>query len=332
MKKSIFPILFILLASFSLSYGAVIQEPAADNPETFKTLYLFNSETVPEKAQDISKAHTGQTSSKVEENIQTESTKNTLEIDARYIRPTVNSVQSILKKYKSIPGGITLEGAASGLNNIKELSFDRTKNTFIINNSTTYRNPVSPFEMKSIIEALEKNDKLGVSLGQPDIIYGDLKSGSIPSIYMKLADHYLGCIVFANSKWIRDQLFPNNFKPKAPFKFSGGYAVYFNFSNFLFNTENGRLTPEKSSFTTMIIPLTRTKGPQGGYLPDFKKISSGNIPSEFEKNAIHIINNTDFYMNEPRIAKTQAYGEAAAFARTLLKNEIDLDSIISKLK
>lgn len=331
---------FFLVTTFS--YGAVFQEPVAENPETFKTRHLFSEGFISSYGNNINLPETSGVKSTVpaividkkeltiEKNVLSE--LGLPRIKAAYVRPSLASVQEIMKKYKSIPGGVTLEGTGKGLEKIRKVSFDKTRNIFILNDELTYNSPVSSREMKEILKAISIDDRIGVSLGDQVLVYGALSEGSIPCINLKLTDHFLGCIVFANNRWVRRFAFPEGYKPKRLTRFlGGGYAVYFNLDDYEFVEENGSFSPEASTLTITLIPLTNQKDEEGGYLPDFAKITSGGIPREFEGNASHIVNNISYYRNDPRLQKVIAYGQAAAFARSLKDNNVSLDELIEKL-
>jgi hypothetical protein len=250
---------------------------------------------------------------------------------AHYEKATLESVGQILKKYKSIPGGVTLEGVAKGFPEIKSVKYDNEKNTFILNGKLIYQNPLSKGEMKQIFKAVQSDDLIGVSLGDKDIIYGALDEGSLTSIYLKLADHFLGSIVFANYRWVTYQTFPGGYKPKANFGAGQYYAVYFNFDHFNFEVKNNKIRSKDSLLTATLIPLTAQQDAVGGYHPDYAKIEKSIFPKEYEDNIQHIVNNMPFYQDEGRVRKANAYGEAAAFARTLNESPISLSELIEKL-
>ncbi|MDP8219228.1 MAG: hypothetical protein P9M03_10960 [Candidatus Theseobacter exili] len=345
MKKSTIKISFHFILFFlftSICTGAVFQEPVAENPNTFKSRFLFSEgfkvstdteiET-PEytKEKPIKSSYNNIFNQKpvIEKTFSPESGRPL--VKARYIRPSLHSVHSIMEKYKSIPGGVTLEGTGKGLSKIQSAIFDKTENVFIINKNIRYTSPVSSSEMKYILHAINTDNRMGVSLGDPGVVYGSLTSGSIPCINLKLTDHFLGCIVFANNKWIRNYDFPDNYRPRKLIHSGGGYAVYFNLEDFNFIKDGDTIVPTESTLTITLIPLTDKKGPEGGYLPDFDRIAKGKIPGEFESNISHIVKNVGFYQNDVRLSKANAYGEAAAFARTLQANEISLETLINSM-
>lgn len=249
-------------------------------------------------------------------------------LKARYIKPSVENVEKIVKKYKSIPGGITLEGTADNLPIINDINYIPGKNIFIINGELIYQNVLTPFEIKDIFNAIGKDDIIGVSLGEKNLIYGKLKDGSIASILMKLSDHFLGCIVFACNDWINFSDFPKGYQPKTDKETDGMYAIYFNFNDFNFKIENKQILPFSAAMNITLVPLTDTQNSEGGYLPDYQRINNGSISKAFEANSIHIAENGDYYSKDQRLQRVIAYGQIAALARTLKQNGISLSKII----
>ena len=336
--RSIFLILFSIIYT-TFSHAAVFQEPVDGQPDKYQSQFLFdqnfNEKIIPGNAAlflpalnaSVPEASSGQLQSSVSPS----PTAGDIRIMASYQKITRESLDNIIQTYKSIPGGITLEGMAQGLPTLNAVQYDANKNTFLLNGSLAYENPISKSEMKSILQAIASDDRMGVSLGDQDIIYGGLVPGSIPTVYMKLADHFLGCIIFANERWVAFNKFLGGYKPKANTQTGGCYAVYFNFNEFNFEIKDNVIKPVNSHLGIMIIPLTGQKDGLGGYLPDYDKVAVGAVPQVYEENIAHIVNNMSNYQNETRIQKINHYGEAAAFARALKNGNASLDKLIETM-
>jgi len=238
----------------------------------------------------------------------------------------------IIKKYKSIPGGVTLEGEGIGLGHIKSAYYDSQKHCFVINNSVFYDCTVSRQNLIDIFTAIHKDIKMGVSLGSVELIYGALREESKVVLNLKLADDFLGDIVFASvNNLIKGYNFPEGYIPKKNTGTGGYCAVYFNFSNFRFKILNKQCYLIDSNLNITLVPLTNKKGEDGGLLPDYNAINRGKISDEYKANIEHITQNIDYYMKERLLRIVKKYGETAAFARALIKNGIDLTIIISQM-
>ena len=340
MKTSFFLSLFILTTMTTTLHSAVLLEPSESKPDTYKARHLYFDPSParfdPAKDEKISIIKKPAAPAVLEtiKPVTTQakpspSVKTTLK--AYYEKVTIESVNQIASKYKSIPGGITLEGSGKKLDFIQEADFDPAKNVFILNQKIEYANPLSQHEMKQIMIALQKSDLLGVSLGEKDIIYGALQQGNLPSIHLKLADHFLGSIVFAQPRWIALHSFPNGYKPQNHTSSGGLYAVYFNFHNYHFTLKNDQLSLDHAALVARLVPLTNHQTADGGYLPDIAKIEKGLLPQEYERNIQHIVENISHYEKETRLNKAHRYGEAAAFARALKDSRISLEKLVNKM-
>ncbi|MCB2221561.1 MAG: hypothetical protein KQI35_14275 [Bacteroidetes bacterium] len=237
----------------------------------------------------------------------------------------------IINVYKSIPGGITLEGIGKGLGEINEVIFDRERNIFIVNKEFIYQDPLRIDEMQDIVRAINLNDIMGVSLAgtATQIIYGELEEISVVSVNLKLADHFLGEIAFARNGWLIDYKYADNYKPKEANRelLDFNLAVYFNFCEFIFSTSGSRMGLSNSNLEVTLVPLSTEKSVDGGHLPDFEALEDDRIPTEYLENIRHITENIDYYMNEQLLRMVNAYGEMAAFARLMKKSGVNLNEI-----
>ncbi|MDP3981801.1 MAG: hypothetical protein Q8Q33_10360 [Chlamydiota bacterium] len=335
-------IFLIMLSLYGLCHGAVILEPVDQNADFYQTRYLFLDNTMPKAPKPVileEQSTQAPENTRIEQQVIVSEpiiTQNTSSgsviIQAYYEAATTENVDDIISKYKSIPGGITLEGYAGGLMSIKTINFDPSNNEFLINQAIRYKNPLSVHDMRQVFLAIDKQDLMGVSLGENDIIYGALHEGETPTIFLKLADHFLGSIVFAQSRWVAMHTFPKGYRPKAHTSSGGLYAVYFNFSDYQFRVAENIISCTNSTLRATLIPLTEEQTSNGGYLPDYTKIKNGQIPSEYVNNITHVVENIDAYQNEARLKKTHQYGEAAAFARTLQQNHLSLSKLAQELQ
>lgn len=306
------------------TFGAVMQLPMADDSKTYSTDYLF-----------LKKAPAVMEPFKIPVEIQKPSIQQSVTVNkftgpylnAQYVRPTVENVKQIVDKYKSIPGGITLEGTALGIPTLSQVQYIPEKNAFLLNKTLVWENSLTPAEIKEIFSAVEKADLMGVSLGEKDLIYGALPEGSLTSIFLKLSDHFLGCIAFACQEWIRYSTFPGGFVPKGDDQTAGIYAVYFNFSQFEFQISNNIITPKNANMDITMIPLLESQN-KTDYLPDYNRIAAGNFSKAFEENSIHIAKNADYYAKDSRLQKVLAYGQLTALARALKASGVKLSSIL----
>jgi hypothetical protein len=114
---------------------------------------------------------------------------------------TRSAAQDIVGRYKSIPGGVTLEGASPDLSFIRSAAYVAWANAFVLNGNVIYLNPLPASDFVDIYRALSADDKLGVSMGsQLAIVYGALPPQSEVATNLQLADIFLGDIAFGNHR------------------------------------------------------------------------------------------------------------------------------------
>ncbi|MBN2144130.1 MAG: hypothetical protein JW774_05850 [Candidatus Aureabacteria bacterium] len=330
MKRSIYTVFLsgiLMLFSETWLHSAIFQEPLPQDTKTLKTHYLFIKDNFPQPLpKPAAPLETPQLPQEPAVKTPVPSSASPFHITSVYIRPTLGSVTQLFRKYKDIPGGITLEGTAAGLDEINEVLYDPQKNIFVLNRKWIYENPLSHAETKALFLAMDQDDLAGVSLGDTDATYGALEEGSIPCINLKMADHFLGCIVFSNQSWVKQHTFPGGYRPKNNSESGRGYySAYFNFRDYVFKKENDKVKLEEARMIATLIPLTKSNS---RYLPDSRKIVKEMIPEAYESNIRHITSEISSYSTDSRLQKVFAYGEMASFARTLKEKGLSLSGII----
>lgn len=250
-------------------------------------------------------------------------------INGAYKPASVTMVKNILKRYKEIPGGITLEGNAKGIPSIFSINFIKPESIFLINNSIHFNPELSANEIKDIFSSIYKDDNLGVSIGTKNIVYGNLNNHGIVPSFLNFADHFLGAIVFASAKWTSYHSLPNNYKPKRDFTPLVN-AVYFNFYDCIFSLNENTINLKSINMDATLIPLLPDEIKSNEYNPDYSNIEKGIFSKPFEDNIKHIINNISFYANDSRLKKVISYAKTASFARFLKENKINFSDIFKK--
>lgn len=248
-------------------------------------------------------------------------------------KPNRQFAQQVVKRYKSIPGGITVEGVGEGLSSYNRAVYRPGRGEITLNGAYHYKLPVSPIEGKEILNALADDDRLGVSLGSYHLIYGAITPQSSVVIKLKLADRFLAGIVFNESDWLKDYKLANNYRPlnNTSRLGSGGVAVYFMFGRYRFVRQGDRIALAGSGLDITLIPLSDKKGPNGGHLPDEKALAEGRSSYAYQKNIEHLSANIGYYMKEPLVASIADIGQFAAFARALKKNGVDLKKLAASM-
>lgn len=244
---------------------------------------------------------------------------------------TVQDAQQTTTRYGGIPGGIVLEGAATGIGSIESVKYDRRFNAFIVNDRAVYFMRIPPNAVAVMCRAIAKDDRIGVSLGDAEIVYGRVPKDSALAWDLKLADHFLGDIVFAENDWTRGYKFAGGFVPAANEGASYPIAVFFTFRDFTFRTERDEIRLAGVNFDVRLLPLSNSLAADGNLLPDVKAIQSGRVSPQYEANARHIAQNIAYYRRERIVDRMFAYGEVASFLRALKRADFDLEALAANI-
>lgn len=256
-------------------------------------------------------------------------------VRSSYQRTTRQSAAPLLRRYRSIPGGVTLEGAGEGIVNVQSAKYDFATNSIVLNESLTYQCPVDRYDMRMILSSIARDDKMGISLAGGYLIYGRLTKSSRIALTLRLTDMLLGHIAFGgqHEREFGDYRFAHGYVPK---RHQGprisNVCVYFRFGSYEFRQIGSRYELESSDVAITLVPTKSDEtADDGGALPDFDAIESGAISKQYEENVQHIVDNIDYYMQERLMRMANCYGEAAAFARALKRSKVDLGELAASM-
>ena len=247
---------------------------------------------------------------------------------------TGRAIVEVVEKYGEVPGGVVLEGRGGDFGEISKVTYDREQNAFRINDEFTYQNPVSREQMRDILEAIRKDDRIGVSLSGPDDnqrvnIYGSLSGKSSMIKSLQACDNLLGDIVLAlpGSKKVKIE---GGYVPKVPKNKTREYAAFFAFADYRFQKDAGVIKLKRSMIDITLVPLRAGSGDRN--IPDYDALEKGQIPEEYKANADHVRRNEEAYKKRKAVQDVVLFGEAAAFARALKTNKGSLSDLASQLK
>jgi hypothetical protein len=227
--------------------------------------------------------------------------------------------------YDGIPGGIVLEGAAN-FAEVSSVAYDPNFNALTLNNTLVFFMRTPPHEVAALAQGIADDERVGVSLGEPYRVYGQLGKQSDVAINLQLADSFLGDIAFARNEWTRDYKFADGYTPK-PEQLKKNVAVFFKVSGFEFDVIANQIRVSSSVFSARIVPLVDQKEGEENLLPDDGAIERGEIPAAYSANAQHIADNVDYYRRERIIEQVFDYGAVAAVLRGLKSQGFDLHSL-----
>jgi hypothetical protein len=249
-----------------------------------------------------------------------------MKAEARLIRR--GEAHKLLRHYGSIPGGLVLEGTATGIDGVKSVRYEPASNTFMLDDQRmVYASPVSAQSAALLARAIARDDRIGVSLNeQRHIVFGKVPASSDLAADLKSVDNFLGDMVLPPQEWTVGYKFANGFEPMRE-PGIGNAAVFFRFKEFEFALKEGKLALAGAQFDARIVPVLKKQMSNGGYLPDYEKISAATGYAPYEAGARHVAENISYYLGEDIVRRTLAYGEVAAFFRNLKASGINLEKL-----
>ncbi len=242
----------------------------------------------------------------------------------------------LLDRYGSIPKGVVLEGEGATFGDIERVAYDAEANTFELNDTWTYANPVSREAFGRLLKAIRADDRVGMSYttDRRVIVYGTLsdKDSIVQDLFA--TDVFLGGVVYGRKKYIGDRELPGDYQPVRVGKQEVMTASSFSFEQYVFqrDPDKKRITRKRSAFVIRIIPISNERAADGGHLPDMALFDDGKgfgktYGKECKPNVDHIEQHKEAYLAMPVVDKARRYGEAGAFIRRLKSAEIDLDAL-----
>ena len=248
-----------------------------------------------------------------------------------YRPATTQDIKGVKENYGGIPGGVVLEGVATGLGRVEHVAYDPRFNAIALDDRAVYFAKVPARTLAVMCRAIALDERVGVSLGRKHIVYGKVPESSDLAVDLKLADHFLGDIVFAEGDWTSGYRFPDGFRPQPNQDDSGHVAVFFNFNGFEFAIQQEEIRMTTASFDVRLVPLAEQADEKGAHQPDLDAVARGSVSPQYEANARHIAENIGYYQKERIISRTFAYGEAAAFVRCLKRAGVDLSALANTI-
>ncbi len=248
-----------------------------------------------------------------------------------------------VEMYGSMPKGITLEGVATGIEKIKTVSYNKELNRFKINGEAIYRVPIAKKKLLELVKALSQDDRLGISLllNGSVVVYGRMSKRAQVVRDLEKADKVMGGVVLGLVKWLDKIKLPEEYKPRRPRGRHALTVIYGNFTDFDFTLKQVRRNEsiekcyERASlaFNLSLIPVSRTKrAADGGFLPDYDKISKGEYEPEYKANLDHFERNKKHYVEKTCLAQAARIAETAAFIRYLRDSKINLKKLHGFMK
>ncbi len=239
-------------------------------------------------------------------------------------------------EYSSVPKGITLEGRADGIGLINDIKYNKSSNTFIINDHLKLKNPIKAKEFSYMIDALQSDKQFGISVigGTKAIYFGAWSSeGAGHSISSKLfaADEFFRGVVFGIPSLYKMYKLPGRYVPQKPFNREFYTAVWFNLRHFRYTLKGNQYKYKGCNIQVKLLAVENNdeiKAGDGGYKLD----PAGETHEEDRNNVANIKKNAKGYLNIKVARPMVEYGKAAAIIRLLIDQSINLDKLKDELK
>lgn len=247
--------------------------------------------------------------------------------------PPVALFETLIIKYGSLPEGIVLEGDAWGLSRITSARYDWGGNRLTFNGKIQYPLPIPRAEVRELIDAFIKDDRLGVSLsGKKEIVYGGIdRKGTIATKLLAL-DKFFEAIVFGRKEELKGIELPGNFKPSSAVNRQTPAAVCFQFLDFRFGELDLNLYLISCDLYISLVPLLPQKAEDGGHIPDMAALKAGQVEPSDLNNVRQIQGNLSEYLKLPLVVRVKQLGEVAALIRFLARSNIDLLDLAASMK
>lgn len=256
--------------------------------------------------------------------------------DLSFTYSTITSevAENTVGDYGSVPGGVVLEGLAMGLEPIGKLQNAKLVSDpalLIINDKHLYFTHLPRKQAREILNSLREDNRLGVSLGSKNVVFGELKRQGNVAVNLFLADEFLGGLTFHRlEKFGLDKYkHPNFFEIQ---RWSGDHsrsAVFFKFQDFAFQVNGNQIVSSKAQIQSYLIPISKNKRFNGKHKPDLSRINnlSGAEKSGFKENLQHVERNFAYYSKERIIRIAKMYGEFASIVRALQKEKVKIKEV-----
>jgi hypothetical protein len=211
---------------------------------------------------------------------------------------------------------------------VQVISYNERFNAIEMDDQDVYVFKIAPRLVALLCRAIgeDKKERVGVSAADPPIVYGKVPEDSQIAWDMLLADVFLADIVFAKNDLTKNYRFADGFIPMGE-TVTYNVAVFFKFTDFRFQTDGHEMHLSNSRLAIQLVPLSDKVAEDGNFLPDEKAIRDGRMSKAYATNAQHISDNISYYRKERIVKRMFAYGETAAFMRSLKAAGFNVNSL-----
>ncbi len=225
--------------------------------------------------------------------------------------------------------GVVVEGKVKGVAPVSTLKYLSADNVFVLNGTDKLQNPVSSDELLELIDAINLDERIGVSVTLNDelIVYGKLHKRSATAGMLETADNFIRSVVFAEYSRLHKYTLPHNYQPIRVVSRERSSVIFLQLSDFTYNKVSTDYQPVSQKADVMLIPMATYTAPDGGYLPDYDALEKGIFQKEDKANADQMNLYKDEYLQLPPLGEALKVGRAAAIIRYFRDNGINMSEL-----
>lgn len=243
-------------------------------------------------------------------------------------------VANVVERYGSLPGGVVLEGSATGLDSVTSMHYDTATRKLILGDNLSFKTETSMGDIAQLARALAEDDRVGISITSDNIItYGAVPEDTDLARNLTVADAFLVDFVVPPREWTKGYRMAGGYEPVSV-DTDVEIVSFYRLHNFTFEVRDNQVVLADAKADIYVVPVTNERAQDGGYLPDLNALasSSATVVTEIKKNADHIAENINYYMGERAARRAVAYGQVAAILRHLKSKGVDLSALADQIE
>lgn len=248
------------------------------------------------------------------------------------LQPTI--IARVVERYGSLPGGVVLEGSATGLDSITSVRYDSSTRALAFGNELSFKPESSMGEIARLARAISDDDRLGVSITSDSVIaYGAVPEDTNLVRDLSVADAFLVDFIVPPREWTTGYRMAGGFEPISA-DTEDEIVAFYNFHDFAFEVRDKQIVLASAKADIYVVPVISERAEDGGYLPDLGSLSSAttNAVSVITKNADHVAENINHYIGERAARRAISYGQVAAVLRHLKSKGVDLSALADEIE
>lgn len=243
-----------------------------------------------------------------------------------------HTASGLIGTYGSAPKGLVLEGTAEGIEAVQSISYDTGNHRFVINRTNYYNIPVNRERLVAILEALGRDDRLGVSYTPSGrvIIYGKIDKNDPAVQTLAHADRILVSVVFGWEKNLRNVALPGDWQPRGTLERRQPVVCVNIMNGYRFTLAGDTYHRTGLSMSNLLLPMAGGTAGDGGFLATDDK---AHIEPNDQYNLDFLRANAREFLTIPQLKDAADIGEVAALARYLRESgNLDLRKLANHVK